>query len=155
MRLADTPALGHLTYCTNIHAGETWPEVLSGLKTHLPAIKAAVAPDQAFGVGLRLSAAAAEALQEPAALDDLRALLAEGPYYIFTINGFPYGTFHGKTVKEGAYRPDWSQEARLAYTNQLADLLAGLLPTGMAGSISTVPGTFKPWAEGRVEAITE
>ena len=155
MRLADTPALGHLTYCTNIHAGETWPEVLSGLKTHLPAIKAAVAPDQAFGVGLRLSAAAAEALQEPAALDDLRALLAEGPYYIFTINGFPYGTFHGKTVKEGAYRPDWSQAARLAYTNQLADLLAGLLPTGMAGSISTVPGTFKPWAEGRVEAITE
>ena len=28
----------HLTYCTNIHAAEAWPDVLAGLKRHLPAI---------------------------------------------------------------------------------------------------------------------
>ena len=151
--------LGHLTYCSNIHAGESWPEVLAGLRRNLPAIKAAVAPDQSFGLGLRLSAAAAEALEAPEARAELKALLAEGPYYVFTINGFPYGTFHGAPVKEGAYRPDWSEEARLTYSNRLARLLAELLPEGLDGSVSTVPGTFKPWLDGpggkRVEAIVE
>ncbi len=155
MRLPGAPRLGHLTYCTNIHAGESWPDVLAGLETHLPAIKAAAAPDVPLGVGLRLSAAAAEALAAPAAFEAFRAFLEAGGYYVFTINGFPYGAFHGQPVKEGAYRPDWSDPARLAYTNRLADLLARLLPEGLTGSVSTVPGTFKPWAEGAgaVDAI--
>ena len=147
--------LGQLTYCSNIHPGETWPEVLDGLRRHLPTVKAAVAPEAPLGLGLRLSAAAAEALAEPAALEELQALLDEGPYYVFTINGFPYGTFHGASVKEGAYRPDWSEAERLLYSNRLAEILAIFLPEGMEGSVSTVPGTFKPWAEGRVEAITD
>ena len=52
-------------------------------------------------------------------------------------------------MKEGVYLPDWRDEARLAYTNRLADLLAVLLPPGGAeiGSISTVPGAFKPNAQ--------
>ncbi len=155
MRLPGAPHLGHLTYCTNIHAGESWPDVLAGLETHLPAIKESVAPDAPLGVGLRLSAAAAEALAAPAAFEAFRAFLETGDYYVFTINGFPYGAFHGQPVKEGAYRPDWSDPARLAYTNRLADLLARLLPEGLTGSVSTVPGTFKPWAEaeGAVAAI--
>ena len=148
MRLPGTRRLGHLTYCTNIHAGETWPEVLAGLETHLPAIKAAVVPEAPLGVGLRLSATAAEALDEPAAFAAFREFLEAGGYYVFTINGFPYGTFHGQPVKEGAYRPDWSDPARLAYSNRLADLLARLLPEGLTGSVSTVPGTFKPWIAG-------
>ncbi len=155
MRLAGAPDLGHLTYCTNIHAAEAWPDVLAGLKRHLPAIKAEVAPDRPMGVGLRLAAAAAESLDDPSAFADLQELLDTGGYYVFTINGFPYGVFHGRRVKEGAYAPDWSEPARLAYTNRLADHLARLLPEGMEGSVSTVPGTFKPWAEGRSEAIAE
>ncbi len=154
MQLAGAPSLGHLTYCTNIHAGETWPEVLAGLRRHLPPIKAAVAPEAPLGVGLRLSAVAAEALEQAAALEELQSLLEAGGYYVFTINGFPYGAFHGQRVKEGAYRPDWSEAPRLDYTNRLADILARLLPEGMTGSVSTVPGTFKPWAEGAVDAIT-
>ena len=155
MRLGDGPGLGHLTYCTNIHAGESWPDVLEGLRRHLPAIKEQASPDRPLGVGLRLSAAAAEALSAPAAFSDLRSLLNEGPYYVFTINGFPYGAFHGKPVKEGVYRPDWGDGARLTYTNRLADLLADLVPEDMQGSVSTVPGTFKPWADGAVASITE
>ena len=155
MRLGGAPDLGHLTYCTNIHAAEAWPDVLAGLKRHLPEIKAGFAPERPMGVGLRLAAAAAEALERPEALAELDALLEEGGYYVFTINGFPYGTFHGRTVKEGAYRPDWSEPSRLAYSNRLAAQLAALLPDGMTGSLSTVPGTFKPWAEGRVPAIVD
>ncbi len=151
--------LGQLTYCSNIHPGETWTEVLDGLRRHLPTVKAAVAPETPFGLGLRLSAAAAEALIQPAALEELQALLDEGPYYVFTLNGFPYGTFHGASVKEGAYRPDWSEEERLLYSNRLAEILAIFLPEGMEGSVSTVPGTFKPWAldrnGGKIAAITD
>jgi len=155
MRLPAGGAHGHLSYCTNIHAGETLPEVTAGLARYLPGIKAGVAPDRPFGVGLRLGHAAADGLRDRAALEALKRFLADGGYYVFTLNAFPYGAFHGRAVKENAYRPDWSEPERLAYTNHAADLLAELLPPGEEGSVSTVPGTFKPWAAGRLEAIVE
>ena len=147
--------LGHLTYCTNIHAGEPLAEVMASLAQHLPVIKAQVSPHQPFGVGLRLGAAAAASLAEAGALAQLKRFLAEGGYYVFSINGFPYGAFHGRAVKEDAYKPDWSDPARLDYTNRLAEILSELLPAGQEGSVSTVPCTFKPWAPGRLPAITE
>lgn len=153
MQVGGSPGLGQLTYCTNIHPGETWPEVMAGLRSHLPAVKAALAPDRPMGVGLRLSAAASEALAEPGAIETFAGFLRDGGYYVFTVNGFPYGTFHGKRVKEEVYLPDWSTAERLAYSNRLADQLAALLPDGLDGSVSTVPGTFKPWTQGREEAI--
>jgi sugar phosphate isomerase/epimerase len=157
MRLAGRPELGHLTYCTNIHPGESWAEVSANLERYLPAVKREVAPDRALGVGLRLSAIAAEALRAPAALAELKGFLADHDLYVFTINGFPYGPFHGRPVKEQVYQPDWQDEARVTYSDGLADLLAELLPDDPAleGSISTVPGTFKPLAEapGAVEQM--
>lgn len=155
MHLLSGRDLGHLTYCTNIHAGEPLREVMAGLAKHLPAIKAAVAPDRPLGVGLRLGHQAAEGLRDPGALAALKRFLGAGGYYVFTLNGFPYGAFHGRAVKEDAYKPDWSDPLRLAYTDHLADLLSELLPQGQAGSVSTVPCTFKPWAEGRMDAVTE
>ncbi len=148
MRIGDNPAC-HLTYCTNIHPGETWPEIRDNLRRYLPAIKKEVAPTERFGVGLRLSANAARALQAEAALGELRDILDANDLYVFTINGFPYGTFHGQRVKEEVYQPDWMNEERLVYTNLLADLLVDILPEDPAleGSISTVPGTFKPLAK--------
>ncbi|MGH8023591.1 MAG: metabolite traffic protein EboE, partial [Limisphaerales bacterium] len=62
---------------------------------------------------------------------------------VFTINGFPYGRFHGAPVKEKVYLPDWTRPERLAYTNLLFDLLARLVPDGVPGSVSTLPGGFK------------
>ena len=155
MRIDRRPELGHLTYCTNIHAGEPLDQVMASLARYLPAIRSQVAGEQAMGIGLRLGNAAVAALASPDRLAELKDFLSQGNYYVFTVNGFPYGAFHGEAVKEGAYKPDWADPRRLAYTNQLADILAELLPTGQAGSLSTVPCTFKPWAAGRLNALTD
>jgi sugar phosphate isomerase/epimerase len=142
--LGQLGALGdlHLGYCTNIHAGETWDEVLSNVETHVRAVKARVAPERPFGIGLRLSAAAARRLAEPGVLESFRETLRAGDLYVFTINGFPYGAFSGTAVKERVYRPDWLEDDRLAYSDQLAEILAALAPEGVEGSVSTVPGCF-------------
>jgi sugar phosphate isomerase/epimerase len=141
-----TTAAGHLTYCTNIHRGETWPDVWNVLQRDLPAVKRRVAPNQPFGVGLRLSNVAVEALREPETLAQFAAFLRVNDLYVFTLNAFPYGPFHGERVKEAVYLPDWQDEERLRYTNAAADVLASLLPDdpAVAGSVSTVPGAFKP-----------
>ena len=144
MRMALPSGPAHLTYCTNVHRGESWAETFEALRCHLPAVKRRAAPDRPMGVGLRLSAVAAETLDRPAELDALRDFLACHDLYVFTINGFPYGPFHGQRVKEGVYAPDWRAPERLAYTDRLATLLASLLPDepGLVGSVSTVPGAF-------------
>jgi sugar phosphate isomerase/epimerase len=139
-------AEAHLTYCLNVHPGETWAEQRQAVATHAAAVKAAVAPGRPFGLGLRLGGAAAAELAAPAGTAELRRLLAEQEMYLFTINGFPCGAFHGGTVKEKVYHPDWRRPERLAYTLRLAGLLAGELPEGLDGSINTVPVSYRQWA---------
>lgn len=143
--ILSSAGLPHLTYCTNIHRGESWAEVRRNVERHVLAVKARVAPTRRFGVGLRLSAAAARTLSEPAELEAFRAFLDAHGLYVFTINGFPYGPFHGEPVKERVYLPDWLDDERRAYHDLLARVLARLLPDDPAvgGSISTVPGAFK------------
>ena len=66
----------NLTYCTNIHAGESWPDIRASLDAHVPAIKAAVAPDRPLGIGLRLSGGAAAVARQPEQLTAFREQLA-------------------------------------------------------------------------------
>jgi sugar phosphate isomerase/epimerase len=134
----------HLSYCTNIHPGESWPEVRANLERYLVPVRERVAAGRPFGVGLRLSGESARALADAAALDELREFLRAHELYVFTINGFPYGPFHGRPVKEQVYLPDWLDPERLEYTDRLADVLAALVPDGVEGTISTVPGAFAP-----------
>jgi sugar phosphate isomerase/epimerase len=82
-------------------------------------------------------------LSEPRELDAFRRWLRQHHCYVFTINGFPFGQFHGTKIKERVYLPDWTHPERLAYTNRLFDLIAQLVPEGVAGSVSTLPGSFK------------
>src|SRR6185503_13631391 len=89
-----------LTYCTNVHPGETLPEVRALLKRHVAKVKDAIAPQQRFGVGLRLACAAADALDNAEELQRFRQQLEADGLYCFTFNGFPYGAFHGTRVKE-------------------------------------------------------
>ena len=144
MQLRQQPALD-LTYCQNIHPGETLTENLAAIRKYAVAIKQKLVPQRPFGLGLRLGAAAAAELRTPVARNKLRRELDALGLYAFTINGFPFGQFHGMRVKENVYKPDWRTRERLNYTCLLADILADLLPDGMSGSISTLPGSFKPW----------
>lgn len=137
---------GHLTYCSNIHPGESWAEVRANLDRYVTAVRDRLSPAGDFGVGLRLSGRAAAELSVPETMREFRDFLARNRMYVFTINGFPYGTFHNTRVKEDVYLPDWRDPERLRYTNQLADLMVQLLPDDptIEGSISTVPGAYKP-----------
>jgi sugar phosphate isomerase/epimerase len=150
------PGRPHLTYCTNIHPGESWAEVRANIEQYVVQVKSHIAPDRLFGIGLRLSHRAAQALSEPNALNAFLQFLDTHGLYVFTINGFPYGPFHGQPVKEQVYLPDWLDDRRLAYTNELAELLAKLLPPdekvpNLEGSVSTVPGAFQARIAGEKE----
>ncbi|WCB91723.1 hypothetical protein DSM104299_00399 [Baekduia alba] len=147
MDLGDN--LGHLTYSTLVHPGDTWEEMRASLGTYLPAVKARVSPDRPFGVSLRLSAASAATLTADAgARRELAAFLAAEDLYLYTVNAFPYGSFKGGPVKEQVYEPDWRSNERLNYTLQVADLLAELAPDGVNPSIQTPPLGFKPNVTG-------
>ncbi|RYD99773.1 MAG: xylose isomerase [Sphingobacteriales bacterium] len=138
-------AFGHLTYCTNIHAGESWPDHFAALKEHLPQVKAQVSPGAPFGIGLRLSNVASIELAEEDALTAFRSWLAQENCYVFTMNGFPYGGFHHTVVKDAVHAPDWTTGDRVAYTIRLAEILVALLPDGMDGGISTSPLSYRHW----------
>ncbi|MFW6157429.1 MAG: metabolite traffic protein EboE [Balneolaceae bacterium] len=135
----------HLSYCTNIHPGESWNDVFQQLKDNLPALKKRLAPDAPFGIGLRLSAKAAETLLQKEMMDAFRDWLDRENLYVFTMNGFPYGSFHGERVKDRVYKPDWRTEERVQYSIDLAQVLAKLLGEGAEGSISTSPLSYKQW----------
>ncbi|MBM3882996.1 MAG: hypothetical protein FJ387_25310 [Verrucomicrobia bacterium] len=145
----------HLAYCTNIHRGESWLEILANLERFTLAVRDRVCPDRPYAIGLRLGQQAARELSDPATLRSFRDWLDRRACYVFTINGFPYGQFHGTRVKEQVYRPDWTAPERVEYTNLLFDLLARLIPREGEGSVSTVPGSFKEFgqSEGRTGAM--
>lgn len=136
---------GYLTYCTNIHAGESWEEHFKQLEEHIPVIKKQIAANQAFGIGLRLSNQASTALIKPESFSKFRQWLKDNNCFVFTMNGFPYGGFHRTVVKDKVHAPDWTQPEREAYTIRLAHLLAELLPAEMDGGISTSPLSYRFW----------
>ncbi|MEM6916779.1 MAG: metabolite traffic protein EboE, partial [Verrucomicrobiota bacterium] len=146
----------HLAYCTNIHRGESWEETFRGLRDYTDKVRHRVSPHAPYGIGLRLSAKAAEELRDhPEKLEEFCAWMEETQSYVFTINGFPYGTFHGSRVKEQVYVPDWTTPERLNYTNLLFDLVCKIAPPGEAVSVSTLPGSFKEFLEPSPDAQIE
>jgi hypothetical protein len=147
MIVQHSPPL-HLTYCLNIHPGESWNDNFTAIREKALAVKQLVAPGQWFGLGLRLAHHAAERLgSDQGLIDEARDFFAEHQLYPFTINGFPYGRFHQGPVKENVYAPDWRTPERRDYTMQLADIFTNFLPPSVDGSISTVPGSFRPWIQ--------
>lgn len=136
----------HLTYCTNIHPGENWPETFGALKNHFPAIRATLAGKERMGIGLRLSnMASLGLLAEEDNLAEFKQWLSDHNGYVFTMNGFPYGGFHNTVVKDEVHAPDWTTVERVDYTLRLFRILGELLPEGLQGGISTSPLSYKPW----------
>lgn len=148
-------ALGDLTYCLNIHPTQSWTEAKAALTGPVKAVKAQISPDQPFAVGLRFSAETMEELSAPELRSELRQILDNENYRPVTMNGFPYGPFHGTRVKEDVYLPDWRSNERLDYTAALAELLAELNPKGTFISLSTVPGAFRPLGQGAEETMAQ
>src|SRR5680860_1318576 len=135
----------HLTYCSNIHPGESWAETYDNLKKFIPKIKQKISPDAPFGIGLRLSDNASRSLLIGNNLQTFKNWLEENQCYVFTLNGFPFGGFHNQSVKDRVHEPDWTTEKRLGYTLRLFDILTRLLPDGVEGGISTSPLSYKYW----------
>lgn len=136
---------GHLTYCTNIHAGKNWTEDFNALKLNFPEIKKRVSPYGPMGLGLRLSHEASMQLSNPHYLAEFKQWLQQNEAYVFTMNGFPYGDFHRTVVKENVHTPDWTTSERKDYTIRLFHILKSLLPDGMDGGISTSPLSYRHW----------
>ena len=144
--------LGHLSYCTNIHAGETWADHFAALQTAVPELKRRLSPDAPFGLGLRLSNVASEELELPETLVTFQQWLADTDCYVFTMNGFPFGGFHNTVVKDQVHAPDWTTEARVEYTKRLFRILSVLLPVdelgnAITGGVSTSPLSYRHWFE--------
>jgi len=137
--------LGHLTYSTLVHPGDTWPEMWNSLTTYVPQVKARVSPDAPFGVSLRLAAESARELtNDRGERERLKAFLDENDLYLYTVNAFPYGAFKGKLVKEDVYEPDWRTDARAIYTMEVANILAEVCNEGIDPTIQSPPLAFKP-----------
>ncbi len=149
----------HLAYCTNIHPAESWQDTFAVLQSHVLAVRdrlreaGTLAENEAFAIGLRLSAKAADELLEEGHIPALQRWLKETNTYIFTINGFPYGNFHGTRVKEQVFLPDWTDRARLDYTKMLFQILALVSPPGTQASVSTLPGSHKSFAADELKII--
>src|SRR5690606_25735892 len=107
----------HLAYCTNVHRGETWAQTFGTLEQFTLRVRDRVAPGRPFAIGLRLGAQTARELSDRATLTAFQRWLDRENCYVFTINGFPHGRFHGGRVKEQVYLPDWTSDERVAYTN--------------------------------------
>lgn len=141
----QTP-FGLLTYCSNIHSGESWADHFDELKINIPEIKTKNSPNEPMGIGLRLANDASIDLSNPEKLMEFQRWLSENDCYVFTMNGFPYGGFHNTVVKDQVHAPDWTTNERREYTIRMFRLLAKLIPENLKeGGISTSPLSYRYW----------
>lgn len=147
----------HLAYCTNVHPAESLDGVIDQLARYAEPVREALGTDR-LGLGLWLAREVATALTEDAgAVGRLRAELLGRGLEVVTLNGFPYQGFHAPVVKHAVYFPDWSDPDRLAYTADIAQVLAMLLPDDVTqGSVSSLPLAWRePWCPERQRAAAE
>src|SRR4051812_16776308 len=138
MSLSSLP----LSYCTNVHAGRTLADVEAGLDRYTVPVMRAFARPLAAGLWLARPVVS-EILRGGHGIAQLAEGLRRRGLSCHTLNAFPFGNFHSERVKENVYLPDWTTQDRLAYTNDCTAVLARLLPTGVEGSISTLPLGFR------------
>jgi sugar phosphate isomerase/epimerase len=138
MSLSDLP----LSYCTNVHPGRSVAEVEAGLDRYTVPVRERFGEPLAAGLWLANSVVN-ELLSSAEGVARFAQGLSRRGLTCHTLNAFPFGDFHSERVKENVYLPDWSKPDRLEYTMRSAQVLSGLLPEGVEGSISTLPLAFK------------
>ena len=122
-----------LGYCTNVHSGASFQDVLENIATYSCEIKKRASLQT--GIGLWLSDQASREVD----VSKLRDALDASGLFVFTLNGFPYFDFHDDIVQHRVYEPSWCDERRLDYTLRLAKLLAQLIDEESEAGISTLP----------------
>ena len=129
-------------YCTNVHAGTNLESIRSNLHRYAGQVLSSLTRtrgQKTLGVGLWIPDEASTQLIE-GELVAFAEFLRSNHFDAFTINGFPFANFHGDSVKQRVYLPTWCDQKRLRYTENLATILAALLPEDQpVGSISTLP----------------
>lgn len=139
-----------LGYSTNLHAAENLAELLARMVPFAAAVRAELGWDR-LGVDLRLGDRALADLAQPGATLRLRRALDAAGLAAHTLNGFPLREFQAARVKEQAYLPDWSEPARLISSLRLLDAALALSDDALL-TISTVPGSFRPFGPARNNA---
>ncbi len=135
----------HLCYSMNVFPEKDWLREDSVIREKVLDLRREVTGSDSadFAIGLWFDAVTACEFRKRDNLDRLKKWLSGNNLYVFTFNAFPYGNFHGRSVKKKVYLPDWTSAERLEYTCTVADILKELLPPGITGSISTLPGGYR------------
>ena len=146
-----------LGYGMNVHPGGDARSTIEAIQTTVVPLKARLGVAGPFGLAVRWSdAGVRELLAQHSLFEELVGLLRDYDLRIFTGNAFVHGDFHGRGIKDDVYRPDWSEEARGAYTVRFAEVLGRLGKAGVACegpiSLSTSPLSWKGWEDGAARA---
>lgn len=146
-----------LAYCSNVHPGATLAAVKANIQQHFSTVRGK-RDLEIMASGLWLSADVAQQLWDSTdELASFKHLLEQQGVALTTLNGFPFGDFHQTIVKQNVYLPTWADDERLAYTQNLANILAECLPHNQAcGAISTLPLAYaQDWsADSHQHAIS-
>ncbi|MDT3716752.1 metabolite traffic protein EboE [Pseudomonas soli] len=128
-----------LGYCGNVHPAPDLAALRASIEQHFQGVRRLRGLDVQHS-GLWISARAASELRQAPARQAFLDLLRRSGLRLTSLNGFPYGQFHEGAVKAAVYLPSWAEQQRLAYSLELARLLAEALPPDCRqGVISSVP----------------
>lgn len=141
------PPLG---YSTNLHAAETVDEVIAFLGGFTTEARSRLGWER-IGVDLRLGSRAIAELADTARVTALRRALDTAHASAHSINAFPLRPFQAAVVKMDAYLPDWTEMERERDTAALIPIVLALSDEPLI-TISTVPGTYKPFGPERNDA---
>lgn len=132
-----------LTYCGNVHPAVDFEGWLATLPRFGARVARVFAGDAGFGLGVWWPAGVARVLaRDQAAQARTKAALAQHGLSILTVNAFPYGNFHDAVVKQGVYRPDWGERARVEFTIDVARAACAVCEPGSEVAVSTLPLGF-------------
>ena len=150
-------AAAQIGYCSNVHPTRDLVGLQSSIERHFQGVRTRRGLDQQDS-GLWICARAATELQQPAARTAFLQRLQRSGLRLTSLNGFPYGQFHLGAVKADVYLPSWAEPERLAYSLDLARILADALPADCdQGVISTVPlgyaASWTPRLQRRAESM--
>lgn len=138
-------------YSSNLHAAESVADLVGVIGGFTAEVRRRLGWPR-LGLDLRLgSAAIAELRADEAARAGLRRALDRAGASAHTINAFPLRPFQEAVVKTDVYLPDWTEAQRENDTVALIPIALALSDEPLV-TISTLPGSFRPFGPGRNDA---